>query len=552
MSDPAPESSKASNGQPQKASLEDLVAALGRPRPDDDEAFAEHDAAELADDAEAGSEGEAEVDAKADEPEEPDPFAEYADLDLATSLPIDPDDNLSKVKGEASPRLMSIVESLLFAADKPMTVKMIRRLLKEPTKRQIQLALKQLIVDTQHRGVVVGQVAGGFRLRTHPDNAQFVQKMLAGKPVRLSRSQLESLAVVAYRQPVTKAELDHIRGVDCGAVLRVLLERDLVKIVGRKEEPGRPHLYGTTVAFLEFFNLKGLRDLPDLQEFKELSEESEATLRHTMHGSSLAEEQEAMGQSRLEFPPNQAGEQAGNQAGNQEDGEGAVEAEAPRDVAGSEGQPESDGEVVVTDGEAESSETVRADASSELASPEGEGAAAVDPLEHADGSDEAADAAGVSSAEDRVEDEPTEAGGEQGLESEPTPEGASGESGESNGTAEATAEPAEQASEGEPPDAPAENDSPAPEAVESQGAPPSDAEPAIEASAEAVADAPTEPPAQEGSDVAADADETEEPAEPTQDNVDQVPDAPADGASEAPESESADAADDDASTKEDA
>ena len=309
---PGPErGSEVERAQPQEASLEDLVAALGRPRNRSEEEEEEEEDEEAAD-------------------AEPDPFAEYSNLDLATSLPIDPDDDLSKVEGEASPRLMSIIESLLFAADKPMTVKLIRRLLKEPTKRQIQLSLKQLIFDTQHRGVVLGQVAGGFRLRTHPDNAPFVQKMMAGKPARLSRSQLESLAVVAYRQPVTKAELDHIRGVDCGAVLRVLLERDLAKIVGRKEEAGRPHLYGTTVAFLEFFNLKGLRDLPDLHEFKELSEESEATLRHTVQSGSLSDEQEAMGQSRIEFPDAEGG--ATGQAP-REAGQAAPEAGGSSDTA---------------------------------------------------------------------------------------------------------------------------------------------------------------------------------------------------------------------------
>ena len=334
-SEPEPEAGPApERAQPQEASLEDLVAALGRPRNRGDEPE-EEDEDEVAD-------------------PEPDPFAEYSDLDLATSLPIDPDDDLSKVEGEASPRLMSIIESLLFAADKPMTVKLIRRLLKEPTKRQIQLSLKQLIFDTQHRGVVLGQVAGGFRLRTHPDNAPFVQKMMAGKPVRLSRSQLESLAVVAYRQPVTKAELDHIRGVDCGAVLRVLLERDLAKIVGRKEEAGRPHLYGTTVAFLEFFNLKGLRDLPDLHEFKELSEESEATLRHTVQSGSLSDEQEAMGQSRIEFPDAQAGATA-------EDGP-AADGPAPTPEGGMEGIGEAtsrDSDAPDTDPDA-SSDTVAA------------------------------------------------------------------------------------------------------------------------------------------------------------------------------------------------
>jgi segregation and condensation protein B len=221
-------------------------------------------------------------------------------LDMADELPVDPDDDLTSVEGEASARLVSIVESLLFASTKPMTVKQLRRILKEPTVHQLQLAVKQVMKDTAERGVVLGQVAGGFRFRTHPANAQYVQKLIAGRPVRLSRSQLETLAVVAYRQPITKVEVDHVRGVDCSAVLKLLLDRDLVKIVGRKEEPGRPHLYGTTVRFLEFFNLRSLRDMPDLHEFRELTEEDRATLRAKL-GEAPEDEREAMGQRRLDL-----------------------------------------------------------------------------------------------------------------------------------------------------------------------------------------------------------------------------------------------------------
>ncbi len=339
MPDPRNDTPKPEPSEARQASLEDLVAALGDPN-----ASAEPEDLDPTDEVQADGESDA-----AEAEPEADPYAEYADLDLATSLPIDPDDDLSKLSGEASPRLMSIVESLLFAASKPMTVKDIRRLLKEPTKRQIQLALKQLIFDTQHRGVVLGQVAGGFRLRTHPDNAAFVQKMMAGRPVRLSRSQLESLAVVAYRQPVTKAELDHVRGVDCGAVLRVLLERDLVKIVGRKEEAGRPHLYGTTVSFLEFFNLKGLRDLPDLHEFRELNEESQATLKHSMDGN-LSAEQEAMGQGTLDFAdgegPGADGDGDGDGVSSEDGSASAAEGgESRPDVSGDDdgaGSPDAD------------------------------------------------------------------------------------------------------------------------------------------------------------------------------------------------------------------
>ncbi len=220
---------------------------------------------------------------------------------MESELPMDPDDDLESVEGgEVSDRFVSIVESLLFAAKGPLRVREIRKLLKEPTKRQVQLALKRIVAVYEDRGLVLQQVAGGFRFSTHPNNASWVQRLLAGRPARLSRSQLEALAVVAYRQPITKAEIDHVRGVDCSAVLRLLLDRELTKIVGRKEEPGRPHLYGTTVKFLEFFNLKSLRDLPDLREFRELNDESRATLRESM-GDVVADEVEIMGQEVMAF-----------------------------------------------------------------------------------------------------------------------------------------------------------------------------------------------------------------------------------------------------------
>ncbi|HEX9103764.1 MAG TPA: SMC-Scp complex subunit ScpB, partial [Polyangia bacterium] len=120
------------------------------------------------------------------------------------------------------------------------------------------------------------QVAGGYQFRTNPENAQWVQKLLASKPVRLTRAQIETLAICAYRQPVTRPEIDEIRGVDSGGTLKTLLDRSLIRIVGKKEEPGRPILYGTTKEFLEFFNLRDLKDLPTLREFHELSEEHQA------------------------------------------------------------------------------------------------------------------------------------------------------------------------------------------------------------------------------------------------------------------------------------
>src|SRR6185436_6507593 len=128
--------------------------------------------------------------------------------------------------------------------------------------------------DFQTRGIQLDEVAGGWIFRTHPIYAPFVRDLTKQRPVRLSRAQIETLAILGYRQPITRPEIDEIRGVDCGPVLKTLLERDLVKILGKKDEPGRPILYGTTQSFLEFFGLKSLKDLPTLKEFTELSEDS--------------------------------------------------------------------------------------------------------------------------------------------------------------------------------------------------------------------------------------------------------------------------------------
>jgi hypothetical protein len=128
--------------------------------------------------------------------------------------------------------------------------------------------------STGSGGSATSTVNGPPPRRTY---AERVRQYLSLRPVRLSRAQLETLAIVAYRQPITRPEIDDIRGVDAGPVLKGLLERDLVRIIGKKDEPGRPMLYGTTPSFLEAFSLKSLRDLPTLREYTELSEESRQT-----------------------------------------------------------------------------------------------------------------------------------------------------------------------------------------------------------------------------------------------------------------------------------
>lgn len=192
------------------------------------------------------------------------------------------------------PRLRSVLESLLFVADKPLTVQRLLEILEEqaqePSGRQgpplyqpsqLQDALQSLADSylRDQRGIELHQVAGGWQLRTAASNAAWVQRQLQQKPQRLSRAQLETMTIVAYRQPITRPEIDDVRGVDSGGALKTLLERRLVRILGKKEEPGRPLLYGTTREFLEFFNLRDLKDLPTLREYYELNDENKARVR---------------------------------------------------------------------------------------------------------------------------------------------------------------------------------------------------------------------------------------------------------------------------------
>jgi segregation and condensation protein B len=171
-------------------------------------------------------------------------------------------------------RVERIVESLLFATDKPLTVARLKQLAHERTAARVEASLARLSEHYQRRGIVLHCVAGGYQFRTHPDCSEWVQQLVAGRPVRLSRPQLETLAIIAYRQPITRPEIDDIRGVDSGGTLHILLERNLIRVLGKREEPGRPLLYGTTKEFLEFFNLRDLKELPTLREFYELNEES--------------------------------------------------------------------------------------------------------------------------------------------------------------------------------------------------------------------------------------------------------------------------------------
>jgi segregation and condensation protein B len=169
--------------------------------------------------------------------------------------------------------LKGVLEALIFASDGPITALQLARSAEAPVK-EVRPVLVELQKDYAARGIQLAEVGGGYLFRTAAIFAPFVRDMTKQKPVKLSRAQIETLAILAYRQPITRPEIDEIRGVDSGPVLKLLLERELIRILGKKDEPGRPLIYGTTPKFLEFFSLKSLKDMPTLQEFTELNEDS--------------------------------------------------------------------------------------------------------------------------------------------------------------------------------------------------------------------------------------------------------------------------------------
>jgi segregation and condensation protein B len=169
--------------------------------------------------------------------------------------------------------LKSIAESLLFVAEGPLTLQRLVEVIEGADKSEIIAVLEQIRIDLEsnRRGVRLVEVAGGYQLRTPKENADWVKKFLGGRPARMGRATLETLAIVAYRQPVTKAEIEAIRGVDVDGVVNTLMERSLIRAVGRKDVPGRPFLFGTTPEFLQLFNMKDLSELPTLKELDEIT-----------------------------------------------------------------------------------------------------------------------------------------------------------------------------------------------------------------------------------------------------------------------------------------
>jgi len=186
-----------------------------------------------------------------------------------------------KAEGLQGFELVAVLEALLFVSSEPVPVARLASVVGTVTKGEVEQALKLLQEQLAHdgRGIQLVKLAGGYRLVTKADYAPWLKKLDKAKAAqKLSRSALESLAIIAYKQPLVRAEIEEIRGVETSGVIRTLLERKLVRIVGRKEVPGRPIMYGTTKFFLEHFGLQDLSQLPPLREFKELGEAEQAML----------------------------------------------------------------------------------------------------------------------------------------------------------------------------------------------------------------------------------------------------------------------------------
>lgn len=170
--------------------------------------------------------------------------------------------------------IKNIIESLLLVAEEPLTVDRIKNILVQAEKKEIQNALNKLSLEYENRkgGFFLREVASGYQIRTRPEYSEWIKRLIQPKPTRLSKAALETLAIIAYKQPIIRNDIEHIRGVSCGGILRMLLERKLVRVLGRKTIPGRPLIYATTKQFLEVFELRNLEDLPTPKEISELSD----------------------------------------------------------------------------------------------------------------------------------------------------------------------------------------------------------------------------------------------------------------------------------------
>ncbi|VAX36578.1 Segregation and condensation protein B [hydrothermal vent metagenome] len=196
---------------------------------------------------------------------------------------------------EISDHIKGVIETLLFISEKPVTLDQIKGALETVSGAEVKAVIKVLQNDYQERksGMTIIEIAGGYQMLSNPVYATYIREFYKTKhKERLSKPALESLAIIAYKQPVTRSDIELIRGVNSDGVVNHLLSKELLKTVGRKDVAGRPYLYGTTKQFLEYFGLKSLKDLPKLEEFPSLLPPEEVEERPVVNEKPKQEKQE--------------------------------------------------------------------------------------------------------------------------------------------------------------------------------------------------------------------------------------------------------------------
>jgi len=211
------------------------------------------------------------------------------------------------------PRAASILESLLLVSIEPIPIDKARQLLGGLNRAQVRevLALLRAKYPSDSSGILVEEVGKGFQFRTNPANQEHVRRLFDVKPPRFSRAALETLAIIAYKQPLTRQEIEQIRGVDCAGSLKTLMDRRLVKVMGKKDVPGKPYLFGTSREFMETFSLGSLSELPSMREIEDFLAASTGTPveegRPTMHLPAIPDGEIEQGGDELAASLSQAG-----------------------------------------------------------------------------------------------------------------------------------------------------------------------------------------------------------------------------------------------------
>lgn len=207
---------------------------------------------------------------------------------------------------ETNNKLKQIIEGLLLAAGKPLSLEAIGEVFLEeerPSREELLAALAGIAADTEDRGFELKEVASGYRFQVRQDLSPWVSRLWEERPQRYTRALLETLALVAYRQPITRGDIEEIRGVSVSStIIRTLLDREWIRVVGHRDVPGRPAMFATTRQFLDYFNLKNLQDLPPLSEIRDLDK---------LNPELALENDDLAGMRVLELPPERSGTEFG-------------------------------------------------------------------------------------------------------------------------------------------------------------------------------------------------------------------------------------------------